>query len=378
MTIDIIGAGIGGLTTAIALQQKGIQVRVFEQANTIKPVGAGIVLANNAMQVFDKLGLKNEIEAQGNPISSLKVTQENLNVISSVDLGYFEEKHQVKNIAIHRADLQRILLSKLRSEVIYLDHELDNIEENDDKSYTLTFKNGKTLSSEVIIGADGIHSKVRNFLFPKSVIRNAKQVCWRGVTNIRLPEKFKYELNECWGKGDRFGFVRIKSNRVYWYALKNESDSEDYDTEHLEDYFKDYHPMVQEIIRQTPLENIHTSDILDLKPNKSWFSNNACLIGDAAHAATPNLGQGACQSIEDAYVLSECLSTCNPATAFTRYERLRMSKAHLVVNKSWRLGKIAHHTNPVLITLRNTMMRMIPKTINRKQSELIFELPVIN
>lgn len=102
MNIDIIGAGIGGLTTAIALEQKGINTRIFEQAEQIKPIGAGIILANNAMQVYEKLGLRKEIEENGNPISSMNITKSNLNPLSRIDLTYFEQKYKTKNIAIHR------------------------------------------------------------------------------------------------------------------------------------------------------------------------------------------------------------------------------------------------------------------------------------
>lgn len=115
MKIDIISAGRGGLTTAIALEQKGISVRIFAQTDEIKPVGAGIILANNAMQVYDKLGLKEVIEQHGNPISTMNMTKKNLDPLSKMDLTYFERKHKTKNIAIHRGTLQQILIDQLKT-----------------------------------------------------------------------------------------------------------------------------------------------------------------------------------------------------------------------------------------------------------------------
>lgn len=219
MTIDIIGAGIGGLTTAIALEQKGFNVRVFEQAEYIKPVGAGIILANNAMQIYEKLGLRNKIEANGNRISSMNITRANLTPLSKVDLSYFEEKYQVKNIAVHRGTLQQLLVGKLKTTPIKLNHRLVEVK-HVDKGYELVFDNGEKVQSAVLIGADGINSNVRKHLFSTGTIRNAKQICWRGVTDFKLPAEYQNELNEAWGKTGRFGFVQIAENKVYWYALK--------------------------------------------------------------------------------------------------------------------------------------------------------------
>lgn len=375
MTIDIIGAGIGGLTTAIALQQKGIRTRIFEQAEHIKPVGAGIILANNAMQVYKKLGLRKIIEDNGNYISSMNITKANLNPISKVDLSFFEKKHKVKNIAIHRGALQQILINELKSNEIHLNNRLKKIESNDN-GYSLTFENGKQIQSSILIGADGLKSVVRQHLFPDHVIRKAKQICWRGVTDFKLPGTYKNELNEAWGKRDRFGFVQITKDKVYWYALKSfRNNKNEFSVHDIEKYFDKYNSVIKSIISSTKKEHIHTTEISDLKPTNFWYKEKVCLIGDAAHAMTPNMGQGACQAIEDAYILSECLSKYEVHQAFATFQKLRLSKAHQVVKASWMLGKIAHVSNPILIEIRNQLMRMTPSSFNRKQSEQIFQIP---
>ena len=375
MTIDIIGAGIGGLTTAIAFEQKGIKARIFEQSEKIKPVGAGIILANNAMQVYEKFGLRKVIEENGNHISSMNIAKANLKPISKVDLSYFEKKHSVKNIAIHRGILQQILVDKLKSTEIYLNYQLNSVEPNDD-GCLLRFKNGKQIQSSTLIGADGIKSVVRQNLFPNNKIRNAKQVCWRGVTDFQLPLEYKNELHEAWGKGARFGFVQIAENKVYWYALKSfKNHKNEFQVNDIETYFSNYNPIVNEIITSTKREQINTAEISDLKPTNNWYKENICLIGDAAHATTPNMGQGACQAIEDAYVLSECLNKYDINYSFKEFQKLRLSKAHQVVKASWMVGKLAHLSNPILIGLRNQMMRLTPSSINRKQFEQIFQIP---
>jgi 2-polyprenyl-6-methoxyphenol hydroxylase-like FAD-dependent oxidoreductase len=377
MNIDIIGAGIGGLTTAIALEKKGIETRIFEQAERIKPVGAGIILASNAMQVYEKLGLRKVIEENGNPISSMKITKSDLSPLSKIDLTYFEQKHNVKNIAIHRGTLQQILIDKLKSTEINLSHKLSSIVENENGHF-LKFENGAQIQSSTVIGADGLNSIVRQNLFPNNCIRNANQICWRGIAEHKLPIKFKNELNEAWGRSERFGFVQIAENSVYWYALKAFRKSKnEFSINDLEQYFSDYNPVIQDIVKSTKKEQINTAEISDLKPTNIWFKENACLIGDSIHAATPNMGQGACQAIEDAFVLSECLYKYEITKAFSEYQKLRLPKAHQVVKASWLVGKMAHLRNPILIGLRNQMLRLTPSSVMRKQNEQIFKLAEI-
>ncbi|WP_396600980.1 FAD-dependent monooxygenase [Algibacter sp. R77976] len=377
MIIDIIGAGIGGLTTAIALEQKGIKTRIFEQAEQIKPVGAGIILANNAMQVYEKLGLRKEIEENGNPISSMNITKPNLKSLSKIDLTYFEQKHKTKNIAIHRGTLQQILIDKLKSTEINLNHKLASIVEKTN-GYNLKFENGEQIQSSTILGADGLNSIVRQNIFPKNSIRNANQICWRGITECELPIKFRNELNEAWGKAERFGFVQIEKGKVYWYALKSfKKNKNEFSINDLEQYFGDYNSVIKDIIKSTKKEHINIAEISDLKPTNIWFKENVCLIGDSAHATTPNMGQGACQAIEDAFVLSECLNKYDITKAFSEYQKLRLPKAHQVVKASWLVGKMAHLKNPILIVLRNQMLRLLPSSVNRKQNEQIFKLAEI-
>lgn len=375
--ITIIGAGIGGLTTAIALKQKGFKVKIFDQTDNIKKVGAGILLANNAMQIYEKLGLRKIIEQKGNIISTLNVTTPYLKVLSNVDLNHYEKKYKVKNVAISRSDLHEILMNKLNDVEINLGHKLQSIITLE-TGYQLLFANQQSHLAKTIIGADGIHSTVRSYLFPEYEIRNAKQTCWRGMANVQLPEKFKHELNEAWGQSQRFGFTHVASDTVYWFALKSTSSNQNaYQIDQLEQYFNNYHPIIQTILKSTPKNKIHTAEIMDLKPTQQWFKDQICLIGDAAHATTPNLGQGACQAIEDAYIISKCLEKHEPEIAFKEFQTTRISKVHQIVNTSWSVGKIAHLSNPFLVFLRNQVMRAMPSSQSQKQTESIFKLQQI-
>lgn len=372
MTIDIVGAGIGGLTTALALETKGIKTRIFEQSKELRPIGAGIILANNAMQVLDRLGLKSELEAAGNPISTLSVTDHLLQPISAADLGYFEKKYGVRNVAIHRGQLQQILASHIKGNLL-LDHELCDIK-SADQGIELQFNENKSVLSQTVIGADGINSKVRQKFLDQGIKRSSGQICWRGVVEYTLPKKHLHEVNEAWGHGRRVGFVQIDDRLVYWFAVMDEGDYNESSDESLASYFEGFHPMVMELLSATQKASIHEAILEDLQPLKVWYRDHVCLIGDAAHATTPNLGQGACQAIEDAYTIADCLDHKEPTHAFRSFQEKRIKKAHKIVNTRWQIGKLAHWKNPLAVTIRNRIMRSIPSSINRKQSERIFAL----
>lgn len=368
-TISIIGAGIGGLTTALVLKQYGLNVKVYEAAPEIKPVGAGIMMANNAMQVFLKMGLARKIEDAGNYVSQMNISDERLNPISLVDLTPFESTFKVRNIAIHRAKLQHILAEELGYDNIILGKRLQGIEKGE--PFVLHFEDGSSTESDIIIGADGIKSIVREELVTKGELRDSGQVCWRGLCDFILPEKYCHAGVETWGRGKRFGFTKIGSKRVYWYAVVSKHLARN----SLSEMFNDFDPLLREIIDSTPSNHIIENEIIDLKPIKQWHAANVCLIGDAAHATTPNMGQGACQAVEDAYIIDKLLNNgiADFTKLFKNYNQIRLKKAHKIVNNSRMIGQISHWENPILIQLRNGAMRLA-KGANRTQFRRLFTI----
>jgi 2-polyprenyl-6-methoxyphenol hydroxylase-like FAD-dependent oxidoreductase len=371
MEVAIIGAGIGGLATALALKKARIPFRIYEGAPALEPVGAGIMIANNAMQAFRTWGIADQAAALGSRISVMNLTRPDLSPISSSDLGWFEERSGLHNTAIHRADLHRVLVDAVGAEHVVLAKRLKTVSETGG-AYELLFEDGAVAVSDYLVGADGLRSRVRSALFGNGELRDAGQNCWRGVTDFTLPERYHHELNEAWGKGKRFGFVRLNDRQVYWYLLID-NDLAGTASDVLP-FLSDFHPLVRQIIEATPASRQIVAPIFDLKPTRQWSTRRACLIGDAAHATTPNLGQGACQAIEDAYALGELLKRFSLDEAIQRYPAVRMPKAHYIVDTSWRVGKVAHARNPLLIGLRNLIMKSTPARVNRKQLEKIFSL----
>lgn len=370
--VTIIGAGIGGLTTALTLKQKGLDVEVFEGSAEIKPVGAGINMANNAMQVFEKLGIHRKIEKYGHRLSKMKITDSLLNPLSVVDLSEHEQRYGVSSFAIHRGELQKILAEEVGYAHIRLSKRLVKIEK--EELFKLTFEDGSSISSKIVIGADGIKSAVRSQLFSENTLRNANQICWRGICEFNLPENYHHELNEAWGRGKRFGFVKISDKKVYWYALVSSKNIRPHDI-NLVNLFDEFHSDISAIISSTDKDQIIINETFDLKPIYKWHRGNVCLIGDAAHATTPNMGQGACQAIEDAYVLGKLIDDGFVLeNSFEEFERLRRKKAHSIVNMSWTVGKMAHLENPFGVWIRNKAMKYVPTSVNRKQMDMIFRL----
>lgn len=370
--IDIIGAGIGGLTAALALQKINHSITLYESAAEIKPVGAGIILANNAMQVLKKLEVFDRIKATGHYIGIMKITDTFLKPLSIVNLKSFEEKYCVHSVAIHRGTLQKILAESVGLTNIHFSKRLSQVKKDGTKTQAF-FEDGTHISTDVLVGADGIKSVVRKDLFPAVTIRNARQFCWRGIAEMELPQLYQHEVIEAWGKGRRFGFVQIDHRKVYWYALTNEDES--VAAENIADVFKEFHEVIASIIKATPPTQIITSSITDLAPFHQWSNAQVCLFGDAAHATTPNLGQGACQAMEDAYTLSRVLSKeSNISKAFETYNQKRLAKAHLIVKRSWQLGQLAHTASKPGLWLRDVLMRYTPASFNQRQLETIFKL----
>lgn len=372
MQVAIVGAGIAGLTLAIALKKAGISFVVYEATAQIKPVGAGIAIANNAMQVYRHLGIADKLNEKGTRISTVMLTDLDLRVLDQTPLAFFEQKYQLANIAIHRSALHRVLLDAVGEEHIQLNKRLQQITQTREDRYTLRFTDETVVNHEFILGTDGLRSQVRHLLFGDYPLRDAHQVCWRGVLSFELPQAYEHGAVESWGKGKRMGFVQLTDHQVYWYFLVDE---ELYQKEaNLALHLEECPTWVQQMIRQTPKETIHLDKIYDLKPFEGWYKEKACLIGDAAHATTPNLGQGACQAIEDVYVISKLLEHYTLEEALQQFPAIRQAKAHGIVRESWTLGKIAQWKNPFLVALRNTSFRLLPAWMKRKQIKKMFEL----
>lgn len=195
-----------------------------------------------------------------------------------------------------------------------------------------------------------------------------------------LPADLNFdETSETWGPGSRFGIVPLTNKRVYWFACLNAKANDpvmkEFRVSDLLRYFGKFHSPVPEILKKTRDEQLIWSDIMDLEPIRQFAFGNIVLMGDAAHATTPNMGQGACMAIEDAAVLSNCLE--NYATteeAFRQFEVKRIGRTTRIVNTSRTLGRVAQWENPLLLKLRNAALRLTPQRVTEGQLKFLYEV----
>ena len=321
----IVGAGIGGLTAAIALKQTGWDVSVYERARELREVGAGITLWANAVKVLRKLGVSEAIEAAAATIRQTEVRTWRGKLLLASDFGRINQKLNTPTIGIHRADLQAKLADALGREHITLGTTCVAYTQ-DEKGATALFAEGDEVRGQLLVGADGIQSLVRNQLLGNEPLRYAGYTAWRGVGLIDRPEVPLGATVVALGRGSQVGMLPIGGGRTYWFATANVPAGEVAGPGgHKADLLKrfgDWYPAFPAAIEATPDAAILRNDIVDRPPVRKWTDGRVTLLGDAAHPTTPNLGQGACQAIESAYVLAKCLREAEEVSAgLLAYER---------------------------------------------------------
>ena len=374
----IIGGGIGGLCAAGSLQRVGIDVRVYEVAPALKPIGAGIAMAPNAMRVFENLGIADAVKACGVSLKRFVVGDLRGRVLQEMEGRVIESRFGHPIIAIHRAHLHRILLEKLEGDVVRFGRRCVACHQTAEW-VVAAFEDGSEESGDFLVGADGLRSSVREALFPSARLRYSGQTCWRGVSTALLPSGLADTSTELWGCGLRVGFLPIGGGKVYWFATANRDaggvDEGDLRAKLLE-LFRGFAEPVPSIIEQSPQSAIVRHDLYDLRPMSVWSSGRTTLVGDAAHAPTPNLGQGGAQAVEDAWVLADEMGRVDdPAVAFRQYELRRKRKANRIIRESRRFGWVAAMDHPALCTVRNMLVRWTPEFVSRQHIVWVFRGP---
>lgn len=377
MKIAIIGGGITGMTTALCLQKRGISCTIYERAPALTAVGAGIWMAPNAMKIFDWLGIRRQVMEAGVSVRDVEITNAKLVPFRKSKEIFISDSTGNYITSIHRARLQDVLKQHLAPGSLFLNHDFSHTETGK-SGLDIHFSNQPVVEADLLLGADGIHSNVRKQLFPASQLRYSGQTCWRGVAGITMPDIYRQSAREAWGKRVRFGFSVIGKEEVYWFAVANapagEAEGEGDLRISLQQKYADFHPLVSEIIASTPEKSIFRSDINDLYPMKTWHQDRVLLLGDAAHATTPNMGQGGAQGIEDGFAISRFLKEYGTdyPNAFDKFEQFRRSKVDYIVRTSLMIGAVAHH--PLKQFLMRNAMKWTPDRVLARQMERVYRV----
>jgi len=375
----LIGAGIGGLAAAQALLRLGHRVRVYEAAAELREIGAGVVLGANAMRALDELGLHDAVRPVGTPLTTVRLLDEHGRVLNRADTTAFTERLGYDNLGILRADLQRELLRALPPGVVQLGHRLARFEQTE-THVTAFFDNGTQATAEALIAADGIRSRVRQHLLPASQPRYAGYTCWRATVQADIPGLPTTGSSETWGRARRFGLVPVADGRLYWFACLNSPEPNNpafraYRVTDLQRHFVGFHAPIPQVLAATADADLLWGDLYDLAPLASLAFGRVLLLGDAGHATTPNLGQGAGMAVEDAAVLARCLrgAPADLAAAFRAFDQQRRPRTRRIVEQSRQLGMLAQFTPPWLVPLRNAALAAVPDWLTARQMAWLYK-----
>jgi 2-polyprenyl-6-methoxyphenol hydroxylase-like FAD-dependent oxidoreductase len=360
--IAIVGAGIGGLSAAIALRRAGFEACVYERAPELGEVGAGIGLWPNATRLLRRWGVLDEVLRRGHVVEDGALRSADGRTLTRFRFAHAGAPH----LLIHRADLHAALVDALPPWAVTTAAELARYEETEGGVRAWLGGVG-AVEAAALVGADGIRSAVRAQLLGDGAPVYRGYPVWRGVVRWGEDEPMP-ELTESLGAGLRFGTVPLGRGRVAWWATANEPAGTDDGPEgrkaKLVRLFRGWHDPVPRLIDATPEGEILKNDTYDRPPVRGWGRGRVTLLGDAAHPTTPNFGQGGCMAIEDAAVLAACLvETADVPRALRAYEERRFGRTKWIVEQSRRYGAIGQWASPLAVRVRKALFRLTPQFV---------------
>jgi len=332
--ISILGGGIAGLSTAIALKQTGFDVTVYERFSRPTEIGAGIVCWPNASFVLEQLGVLDKVSKASGSLNYMNRFTNTGEPIGSLDINELNRLMDYPSYSIIRKDLMNILIQRTIELNITIHYQHDVIELFDNNLNTsVQFSNGKNIQPDIIIGADGrMKSLTRKYVNGSNEPIYQGFINWVGVFEQATADFSELSVSDYWGTGERFGIVPVSNTKAYWAGgvaceKISEINPNKYKSE-LNSLFRDWPGIIGKIINETPLSRINKIYVHDHDPIDLWHKNNVILLGDAAHSPLPTSGQGACQALEDAWHLAKCLkdNINDLSKAFTLFTELRKSK----------------------------------------------------
>ncbi|MCK2212601.1 FAD-dependent monooxygenase [Actinomadura sp. ATCC 31491] len=365
----VVGAGIGGLTSAVALRRQGWEVTVLERAAAIEPVGSGLAIAANALKALDTLGLGDRVRALSRVQGQVGIKRADGRWLTHTTPEAAEGRYDDSVVVLLRATLMEVLTDAIGPDALRLGI---GVSEVDPEGGVVRTEAGEELRADLVVGADGIRSRTRQALFPRHPGPAYSGVtAWRGL----VPRgELEIRSTESWGRGLVFGVNLLAGDLVYVYATDVSPPGLAGGDERAEliRRFGGWHDPIPALLRAADPALIIRSDVHHLaEPLPAYHRGRAVLVGDAAHAMTPNLGQGACQAIEDAVVLAHVAGSGGPAA----YTAARLARTRKMVRRSWAVCRVTKVRNPLVAGLRDAAVslgtRLVPDLLVRSLDEVL-------
>ena len=357
-TATVVGAGVVGLAMARGLERQGCDVTVLERSAAPRQDGAGLTLWPNALRALDTIAAGNEVRAIGEPVRQAMVLRDDGKRLAELPISELSRRHGPL-FAVHRRVLTHKLAEGLRHPVRYgVDVTVHHGEVRAE---------GQSLATQLVVGADGIDSTVRASFLDGVRTRPSGQFAARGVA--RTSAATPVMIRESWGRGLRFGMVGLQHGLTYWFAAAMTRAA----VEDLDATFAGWHAPIADVLAAPQVGHTPVLPLMDLPKLRTWHDGRSTvLVGDAAHAMTPNLGQGTAQGLQDVEVLLEELGRRPVPQALAVYERRRKRRAERMVARSRLVGVVAQGANPVIAGLRDVLAPLAPQwTTERTFSSML-------
>ena len=372
----IAGGGLGGIATALALQLQGIDSVVFERAPQLRDGGAGLHIWTNGMLALAHLGVADQVARIAPSQSVCYFATSTGRVIGEYPVGRFVERYGQPTVAISRSDLHGILREAVTARIV-TGAEVTGYTEHAD-GVSVHFADGTSEDGDVLVGADGVRSSVRAQLSGPQPPDYTGYIAWRGHAKL-APEEFPAgTFRALFGPGVRFTYYDIAPGVVHWMSVANgpaggrDEGAPEETLDMLRARHSGWTDPVGQILDATAPESILRGDVMDRKPDSVWGRGRVTLLGDAAHAMSFNIGQGACLAIEDALVLAEHLAApgADVAGALRAYEAERQQRTRPMQQLAHRIGVIGALESPAAIWLRDRVMKLAwPRTFREAERD---------
>lgn len=364
--VIVVGAGIGGLAATVALRKAGFAVQLYERRDVDEhdQLGSGLTLWSNAVRALAVLGLDSAVRGRARVLTLFDNQTSRGRSIARWELAEDLARYGQPSVNITRDALHRILGCAAGSYGVHYGSICTGVAPHPG-GVRVSFADGSQADADVLVGADGVNSTVRQALHGPGTSRYSGYPIWRALVDIDHPAIAAATHRQLWGRGARFGYYRVgPDGELYWWATTGAAEDDVEPPQRrqarLLDLFGGWADPVQQILRATPPERIARTRVYHAAPLRSWGRGPVTLLGDAAHAMTFNVGQGACQAIEDAVVLAHHLSTNpEPAVALRRYETERVRRTGPMVRRARVIGRLGALRGPAACAVRDALLRRV-------------------